>query len=318
MTRFLSGLLLCIWAAQAEAQSQIQGAVMPDPFYLNEAGIRDTGNRDVSALGFRTLSTNPAVPTLVMLCAGQSNFEAITAIAYTPANPLAIDNFNIYDSAIYNAVDPLVGSGARPLGSPIFGYHPCLVLADKLVTAGKFARVIIVPFALGGSSVADWTTGVLANRPVVAVKRLAQRGIAPGTNVTFVFLWGQGESDNFAGTSQANYTAGFNTLVANMVAAGFSGRVLIAKETYNFGVVSAAVQAAQTSNAPSGVINNSASPAPIYLGASVDTFVGSICNGGNACRQADNTHLTTDGVIQSVVDATNGWQKALANTGAPF
>lgn len=286
-----------------------------DPFFLSETGIRDNSNRDVNAKSLRSQAVDPGIRNLVLIVAGQSNSEPMQTTTYSPANPSALDNFNIYDGAIYSASDPLVGSGARTLGTNNIGYHPGLILADALISAGKFDRIIIVPISLGGSSIADWTTGALANRPVVAMKRLTQRGILPGANVTFAFIWGQGESDTGLGTSTPAYTAGFNTLVARLTGAGFSGRIFIARQSYNLGSLSAAVQASQTSAAPTGVINNAAG---IYLGANADALIGNICNGGQTCRQADNTHFTPSGVIAYVTDATYGWLQAMAASGAPF
>lgn len=310
--------LIFVTGLRAENSGQ---SFQPDPFYLNEAGIRDTGNRDTTGKALRNLTINPAIRNLVLFYGGQSNAEGANSTSYTPTNASAIDNLNQYDDGIYPPVEPLLGSGAHPLGNVAYGYHPALVLADALITAGKFDRVIIVPFALGGSTIADWTTGVLGNpsRLAVAINRAAQRGIIAGTNVTFVLCWAQGESDNVSGTTTANYTAGFNALVAQAVAAGWpaTARILIAKQTFDAGTLSTAVQTAQTSASPTGVINNSASP-PIYLGANSDFFVGNICNGTSACRQSDNTHYTTNAVLSVISDATNGWVQALHATGAPF
>lgn len=301
------------------AGAQYRPVAQQDQFFLNETGIRDTGNRDTNAKSLRSQTINTGIKNLILFAAGQSNMEGSNVSGYTPTNGTVIDNFNFYDGAIYNAVEPLAGSGAHALGSAVFGYHPALVLADSLVTAGKFDRIIIVPFAIGGSTVADWTTGSLGNRFAIAVKRVAQRGIVAGTNVTFALMWGQGESDNQSGTSQVNYVAGFNALVAAGVAAGWpsTARIFVAKQTYNLATTSAPVQAAQTATTTSGVINNAGSP-PIYLGANADALVGSVCNGGLACRQADNTHFTTDGVVAYATDATNGWKAAMAASGAPF
>src|SRR5262245_16246844 len=106
---------------------------------------------------------------------------------------------------MYAAADPLLGTG---MAFPGGGFSPggvSLRLADLLVSNSKFDRVIIVPVAIGGTSVAMWATGgVLSNCITAAMARLASRGIVPGmTNVTFAFVWGQGESDG--GTSQAAY-----------------------------------------------------------------------------------------------------------------
>jgi hypothetical protein len=77
-------------------------------------------------------------------------------------------------------------------------------VADTLVTNARFDRVILVPIAIGSTKVADWATGDLSSRFQVTMLRLASRGITPATTeATFGGIFGDGEDDNLAGTSQA-------------------------------------------------------------------------------------------------------------------
>jgi hypothetical protein len=290
----------------------------PDPFYLNEtsivqgnAGWRDTSGKTLSGNG---QTVNTGIVNCVIIAAGQSNFGNTSPDAYSPSNPNALDNLNIYDGAIYKAADALVGAPSLILPPTTEG-HPALILGDALVTAGKCARVIIVPCAVNGTSVAQWA-GQLSNRIPTALGRLAARGITSSTtNVTIVLLWGQGEADTLLGTSQASYVASWNAMIA---AANLTGvRALVAKETLWNTATSAALQAAQTQNATSGVINNSAG---IYLGANADALQGNICGSGTntACRQADGNHWSDAGAYSYAIDPTYGWQQALHATGSPF
>jgi hypothetical protein len=299
-----------------------------DPYMLNETAVQWIGyfiNKDTTAKTLSSQTVNTSVANLILIVAGQSNIDNMNyATAYTVSNPSALDNLNIYDGAIYKAVTPLVGTSATGSGQANYA-HAGLIVADALVTAGKFARVILVPVAIGSSSVADWgggtanagdfAAGTFVSRIPVALARMTQRGITCGsTNVTCAVIWGQGEGDTFYSTSQANYVASFNNMVTNAANAGFVGRWFVAKQTYYNSATDATIQAAQTANATSGVINNSAG---IYLGANSDALVGNVCNGSNACRE-DVTHFSYNGTVAYATDATNGWQAAMHASGSPY
>src|ERR1700678_2933980 len=255
----------------------------------------DTGGKTV-----RNLTVNTAIKNLDLIIAGQSNREAEATSAYSPTNASAIDNFNIQDGAIYAYSDPPLGSSYIATGVPTGGPgHVGGRVADLLINAGLFARVIVVPVAVGGSVVAQWGTGgVLSNRLCVAMSRLAARGITPSTtNVTFALEWGQGESDNGV-TTQANYTTSLNQVISAVEACGFSGRIWIAEETWINGTTSAAIQAAQAA-----VVKNP----PVFAGANADSL-----NASN--RVSDNTHFNNTGIAALATLIYN----AMVATGSPY
>ena len=310
MKRIIAALWVVLFASQAWAQSR-GGAGPPDIYYLNETGLANffvIPSRDVASRTLGTQTINPGIQNCVLIPLGQSNNVNTAPSNYTPTNPTALDNLNPYDGAIYKATDPLVGA-SWGLAAPPGGGHPALRLGDALVTAGKCARVIIVPIGIGSSAVADWATGTLANRFEVALRRLNQRGVICGsTNVSCVALWGQGETDTDLGTTQAAYTTALNLVISNGATAGFVGRWLIANETYNGTTISSAIQAAQAA-----VVNGTT----VFAGANADALVGNVCNGPNACRQ-DGLHWSDNGSQAYATDATNGWQQALHSSGLPF
>jgi len=281
------------------------GASLPDPNYLDPVPTQNGPvNRQSTVKTPRSVQTvNPAVRNLVIIAAGQSNIVNIAPSLYTPTNPSALDNMNVYDGAIYAAVDPLIGTSDQL--SPSAG-HPILRLADNLVTANLFDRVIIQPIGIGGTLIADWQTGFASNRIRAALNRLKARGIVAGTNVTIIIIWGQGESDALAGVSQAAYTAGLTAVIADSRAAGFTGTWFVAKQTWQNGVASTAIQ-----NGQLAVINHGAG---IWEGPNADALVGNACPGSSACRVADNIHWTD---IGSAAYAS-AWQTALHAFGAPF
>lgn len=327
MTRILALLLTAIIAGSANAQF---GAGGNDPYYLNENGLADIAagvvpSRDVNAKILDTQTIDTGIQNCILIAAGQSNFSNTAPTNFTPVNPNALSNLNPYDGAIYKAADPLVGS-SWVHNAPPAGGHPALRLADALVTAAKCARVIIVPIGIDSTAVAVWNTGVLAQRIPVAMKRINQRLMQTNpslqcgsANLVCAVLWGQGESDNVGGTSQSAYTAALNNVIATSNATatslGWSGgwaRWLVAKQTFNNGVTSAAVQAAQAA-----VVNNT----QVFAGANADALTGNVCGAAAnaACRDAgDGVHWTDAGSYSYAVDSSNGWQQALHASGAPF
>jgi len=295
-------IVVALWFLfSGSAFAQYGSGSSNDPFVL-PAIPGHTFNQGTGAVSLRPQTLNPAVRNLVAVVAGQSNVCNVMPSAYSPSNASAIDNFNIYDGATYAAADPLLGADMNPGNGP---GNAALRLADNLITAGLFDRVVLVPVGINASDVAFWQGSYAANRIPVALARLAARGIVAGTNVTIIVIWGQGESDNAAGTAQATYTAGLNAVIATSRAAGFNGTWFVAKQTYISGAASATIQAGQAA-----VVNHGAG---VWAGPDADALVGSTCS-GVACRQADLTHFSNAGAASYAT----AWQAALHLFGAPF
>lgn len=263
--------------------------------YNGNSGYSDTVGKTV-----RATTINTAVKNAVLILAGQSNFGTSSPTSYTPTNSTKVDNFNIYDCQTYAAAGVLLGStwSYQALGGTVSG-HVGGRIADALINAGKFDRVILVPVAVGGTTVANWDiAGPLYGRIEAAIRRLRMAGVTPDmTNVTFAVLWGQGEGDS--GTSQAAYDASMRRIIDKTRAAGFSGRFLIAKQTLLSGSQTSTVRAAQAA-----VVGHDAQ---VYAGPDADTLTG-------ANRQADGTHFSDAGAAAYA----SAWVTALAATGAPF
>lgn len=250
-----------------------------DPFVVVEDGA-NPGNHDING---RTLFTGSLSGACVLLIAGQSNVSNNMTSAYVPTN--AVYNLNIYDGAVYASKDGLLGCSG-PAGN--FAGR----LADKLINAGLFSKVVLVPVAIDGTTVAQWNTSAnFGNRITVAIRRLAARGLT-----TTAALWGQGESDH--GTAQADYQAAFVSVVTNSRSSGYAGPWFIAKQTWFSGAVDATIQAAQVA-----VVNH---PSGIWAGPNADSLDGT--------NRYDNTHFNDTGA-----DAYAGlWQTALHAFGSPF
>lgn len=299
VTRALVSLfILALWVVPVRGAGL--GISKPDPNYLPPITLNTCCGYEISGKARSSQTINTAIRNLVLVVSGQSNVCNNHGTTFTPVNGTKIDNLNLYDGAIYVATDPLLGTNkdAVSLGPGNFA----LRLADKLVTANKFDRVILLMIGIGGTAVAEWDTGVGSGRFAVAYSRLAARGITPGlTNTTIAILWGQGENDTFLGTSQASYAASLGNVITQARNAGFTqGSVpfFVAKLSWNGGSTSANVQNAQT-----GIVNHGAN---IWAGPDADTL-------DNTKRQ-DNTHLNPTGADEFATL----WQTALAAFGAPF
>jgi Carbohydrate esterase, sialic acid-specific acetylesterase len=268
-----------------------------NPFYLapipeayGAASVRTKG------LPQRSLDIDPAARTLVLITMGQSlmaNFHAINAPIYVPTNSSVIDNFNIYDGAAYAFVRaPAVGCN---------GYlsNVATRVADMLVNKSVFDRIIVVPIAVGSTTIDEWTTGDFASRFPVAMRRLAASGITPATpGVTFAAVWGQGESDTRDGTSRAAYRGHLDRLIETVFSSGFSGRLFVNVESYYLGRTSSEIRAAQTS-----VVNGTT----VFQGADWDAL-------GRSYRLPDNLH---PGELGAPVFALTLY-KAMRASGPPF
>ena len=119
----------------------------------------------------------------VILAMGQSNAANNAGSRYRPIE--RVYNFNWADGRCYRAEDPLLGTT---------GYDGSVWsrLGDALIRSGAFKEVLLVPVAVGGSSVRDWAGDAgPAARAAQAASTLRRHGL----NITHV-LWHQGEADH--------------------------------------------------------------------------------------------------------------------------
>lgn len=179
-----------------------------------ECGYRDTAGR--AALDCADYS---GPDTAVLLAFGQSNSANAGRDRYYPQADVA--NFNIFDGRCYRAEDPLLGPDAS--GGAVWG-----VLGDKLILRGHYEKVLVIPFGIGGSWIAQWQEGGYLH-PILtrAAQAVKQAGITP-THV----LWHQGESDAGRGTSEADYTALFTALLGKLRDYGIDAPVYPAVATH--------------------------------------------------------------------------------------
>lgn len=260
----------------------------PDPgrIYSEPLNLAREINVNTNGKTARAITINPLEKTLVLIAAGQSlATNNVAGVTFTPANAAKLDNFSWVDGSLFNASTPSIGV---PGAAANFN----LAIADGVISNGKFNRVIVVPAAVPGVSIANWVDEVLqggaetagyARMIRSAVLKLASQGVTPQTTgVKFLIKWNQGESDTQQSTSQADYMARFNRLMT-LCGPLDGAKWMVAKETRYIGNNSAAVQAAQLA-----LVNN----VDIFAGENMD----SIGSGG----RTDDTHLNATGYASAV------------------
>lgn len=272
-----------------------------NPFIFGEdlrsdVSLNNAGYQGVSGKTLRSSDLNTSQKNLILIVAGDSNTAGTGPSLFTPTNASVVDNFNVYDGANYACIDPLLGCalGGVGIGGNIGGR-----LADLFVTNSVFARVIVVPLGIGGSSIPNWGPGgALYNKIPAAVARLAARGITPATtNVTFALIYMTGANDH--GTIAGSFTAGYKQVVNKANDAGFVGHVFVPKYSILGGVADVDVTTGQQN-----LIDN----VNYFFGGDIDALP----NSPN--RQVDNTHFTATGQanIASAIYA------AMHASGSPF
>lgn len=216
--------------------------------------------------------------TGVFVTIGQSriaNNSASGSVQYVCTNLGKCINLNPYDGQFYTADDPVLGASAST-GFMRAGWHGRL--CDKLINAAKYTQVVMIPIAMGGSSVTDWDSGgIYHDRIRAASALLTAMSITPTA-----WLWQQGTTDSINGMGQTTYQTALRSIISYQ--RGLSGRStdkwMIALDTiHDADVTSSALRAAQT--AVAGDSNNS-------LGPDCDTLT-------LAGAFSDGTHFTNTG-----------------------
>lgn len=213
--------------------------------------------------------------TGVFILAGQSNI-CNTCPTYTAANASKIDNLRVFDNGLYAAAEPLMGSDGTT-GNVAYR------VADQLITAGKYDRVILVPIAINGTLLSsDGGAGTQGEwEPTGPLFQLFEAAFNACENfalpVTAV-LWAQGESDGLHGRTQTQYANAFAAMIGAIRAAGHDEPWILAKSTYASGTVHSAIQAALLA---------SANGTDVLTGPDTDTLTGSY--------RSDTTHFNEAG-----------------------
>ena len=138
------------------------------------------------------------------------------------------------DGVLRPARDPLPGASGD-------GGSVWTRLAPKLIAAGLFDEIVLVPAAAGGTAMADWAPGGACHDRIVAA--LAEVAAA-GLEVSHVF-WHQGERDTLLQTPGRHYRRDFLALVETLRGRGVSAPIILCIASYRFGATNAEVRAVQ-------------------------------------------------------------------------
>lgn len=219
--------------------------------------VLDTSGRTQVSCG---LVTGERTATLVFVGQSLSVNEVPTVRAIAQSRNHQI---NIYDGQCYQTKEPLLGVNVS--GGAVTDARGTWmsVLADNLIAHGYVDRVVIVPMAVGSTTVAMWaddsTEPYLANNVGTVARRVRDAGLS-----CTAIHWGQGESDTSAGTSQTTYFASLSKVIALFNREMPGCPVIVDQESLYYGpVTSSAVTAAQ-----SAAVNGTA----VFAGANVDTI----------------------------------------------
>ena len=208
--------------------------------------------------------------TAVIVVHGQSNAANYGSVRH--ASREAVDNFDPASGKCFAAADPLLGADGM-------GGNFATRLGDILIQNGLYDRVIFVPLAQSGASIA-FLNNEGAELLTNAISKLKAAGLTP-THILFQ----QGETDATSTTTAEGYASLLRQLVKRFRVAGFDAPFYLsrsAKCDYVEPKNMAAVRAGQLS-AVDEALN-------IHPGPDTDTI-------GNEGRSADGCHMNEAGTL---------------------
>ncbi len=151
---------------------------------------------------------------MVALAFGQSNAANSGETRYSSRENV----YNVYRGKLYRARDPLLGATGR-------GGSVWTRLGDRLIAAGHYDAVVIIPLAVGNTAIASWTVGGELHAGVLKAVREVQ---AQGLSVTHL-LWHQGESD--PNTPADAYQSMFKAMLASIRSEGVDAPIYVSVAT---------------------------------------------------------------------------------------
>jgi hypothetical protein len=258
---------------------------LPDPFVLLDKWDKasfPSCNRNPDSYTQVNPNLVAGEDTCVILAGGQSTITNCgTASSYTKTNT-AIHMLNIYSGGMYSAINAMIGVDGS-------GENFLIRLADKMINAAKYERIILVPFGLGSTPIVHWQAGGFCNERITAAcQRVSKMGLLAADQV--YVIWQHGESDQVLGTSQGSYTSSLSSVISTVRAVLATTPIYVSQTSYVSGSTSSAVRAAQAA----------AVTGTVFAGPDTDTL--------NSSNRHDNIHWNGTGS-----DAVAGlWNGVLA------
>ena len=152
--------------------------------------------------------------TAVLLVIGQSNAANYQGQRHQSPDDRVV---NFSEGHCYRAASPLLGADGR-LG------ETWTLLGTKLVQLGLYRTVILIPLAVGGSSVRRWAAGGDLNAAIVSVIHAAKSRFT----IT-ALLWDQGATDFARHTPEGRYRSDLKSLIDTIRAEGVGAPFFITR-----------------------------------------------------------------------------------------
>jgi Carbohydrate esterase, sialic acid-specific acetylesterase len=212
--------------------------------------------------------------TAIIVVHGQSNAANYGSARHTARE--AVDNFDSVSGKCFAAADPLLGADGM-------GGSFATRLGDMLIQEGRYDRVVLVPLARGGASIA-YLNSEGAELITNGIAKMKAAGLAP-THILFQ----QGETDAVSKTTAEQYASLIHQLVKRFRAAGFDAPFYLSRSTkcdYVGPTNMAAVRAGQLA-----AVNEALNIRP---GPDTDTI-------GNEGRSPDGCHMNEAGTVMNAV-----------------
>jgi hypothetical protein len=169
--------------------------------------------------------------TAVILSLGQSNAASSGQGSYSCRNEV----YEFFNDTLYLASDPLLGD---------VGNGGCSVwtrVADRMIDSGLYQRVILIPVAIGATTIDCWAHGQCSKRLQERLEMITRNGIS----VTHV-IWHQGESDNLENTSKVDYKCGLKEVIGRIRQAGVGAPFWVCLASYHPGMIGVKEQGIDT------------------------------------------------------------------------
>jgi hypothetical protein len=253
-----------------EDSASANGGGIPAVTVSSEVGLSAGGS----------IALTPGEATLIQLYIGDSISSNSGASAYVPTNTKN-EMHNPHTGSLWRYKDPHVGVSTGP------GSYPGRV-ADKLIDASEFTRMITMNTSIGGAASSDYAkSGPFNHRVRVALMWARSFGwpvAAPISTWRFAVIYACGTNDNALGISQAAFEANALSCFDTIRDFGCNAPIFINKCSLlaNDGDVDTGIQAAQDA-----LINNGLGR---YAGFNMDSLT------TTTNRQSGNyPHLTNTG-----------------------
>jgi len=153
---------------------------------------------------------------MIFLAFGQSNAGNYGNGSYVSKNEV----YNYYKGKLYHAKEPLLGPDGG--GSSVWTR-----VGDMLIDSGLYKKVIIVPCAIGGTSVKCWSEGECKEKLLSTLEYLQKDNI----KLTHIF-WDQGETDNVDNTTTAEYKMRLKSVIKTIRDRKFNAPFFISISSY--------------------------------------------------------------------------------------